>query len=175
MFRFALLALSSLLLVGCGGPISDLSSDDAASSGPAANTAAGPTASPPAADADLRELFDQLKVALEKRDWETLRKLHWSGMSVTADDLRESYESKLDRLGGVGTISAFHFVPMNAQTYEQYIDEDELPGPVELLTGDVEFEIPGPNGPEPTILVWAYTCKEEGQTKIFGYVELSLE
>lgn len=96
-------------------------------------------------------------------------------MSVTADDLRESYESKLDRLGGVGTISHFEFQPMNAQTYEQFIDEEDLPGPAELLTGDVEFEIPGPNGPEPVILVWVYTCKEEGQAKIFGYIEMSLE
>lgn len=94
-------------------------------------------------------------------------------MEETPQSLQGLYESKLEKLGGVGAIPEIDFQPLNAQTYQQYMDEEELPGPLQLLTGSVEFEVPGDS--QRTILVWAYTCKEDDTPKIFGYIEVSLE
>ena len=162
MLRCASLVLLLLLGIGCAEPIDRTDSGDTASTGGNA-------------DDVMRGLLDQLQEALKDRDWEAVRKLHWSGMPETAQDLQEAYESKIDRLDGVGRIATLDFQPMNEETYLQYMDEDELPGPVELLTGRLEFEIPGESSPQPSILVWAYLCQEEDAAKIFGYIDLSLE
>lgn len=174
MLRWMCLVLVGLLAFGCAEPVERFETSDGRSSREVPQRARRSLGGK-LSDGDVRGLLDQMRVALEKRDWETLRKLHWSGMSTTAEDLREIYEEKLDRLGGVGSIVSLDLQPMNAETYQNYMDEEELPGPVELLTGSVEFEIPGQDGTSPVILIWAYTCKEEGLAKIFGYVDISLE
>ncbi len=172
MLRLMLLILPLLVLFGCGEPLTPTDTSDGGSSGPAAETTASKPNEASTKD-EVRGLLDQFKVALEKRDWEGLHKLHWSGMQQTPQSLQELYESKLEKLGGVGAIPEIDFQPLNAQTYQQYMDEEELPGPLQLLTGSVEFEVPGDT--QRTILVWAYTCKEDDTPKIFGYIEVSLE
>lgn len=173
MLRFLCWVLPMLLCVGCVEPIERAETSDTGDASSVGGTSSSPSGIA-AADGDIRGLLDQLKAALEKRDWQAVRKLHWSGMKETSDDLKQAYEGKLDRLGEVGEIASRDFQPMNEETYQKYMDKEELPGPVELLTGSIEFEIPSQSG-QPVILVWIYTCKEEGVAKIFGYIDLSLE
>ena len=126
-------------------------------------------------DANTRQLLDDLLVSLQEKDWNSLQELHWDGGEWTADKLRETYEPMLDRIGGAKNIfDKIEYLPMTADNYLDYIDEEELPGPSELMQGRMELNIVGAEK-EKFIRVWAYLAKVDGKSKIFGYIDLGLE
>ncbi len=156
MLRFTIAWLVCMVVSGCTGATQEINE-------------------PSKLAADAKELSGELESCLNDKEWDALRELHWSESKVTSDALREIYEPKLKRLHGQIAVSErIHYQTMNSSNFEQFADEEDLPGPAELLRGRIEFSLLGNENTNDNdgIHLYAYLCEENGETKIFGYIEL---
>ena len=125
-------------------------------------------------DAQTRKLLDEFLDSLIQKDWATLHSLHWSGADHTTESLRNTFEPMLARIGLPNSIvDQLEFLKMTADDYENYLDEDELPGPSDLLWGRIEFNVAG-SDPNNFILVYAYLCEIDDAIKIFEYIDYAV-
>ena len=157
MFRFAIALFTCVALSGCTGVPQSTSSSTKL-------------------NADTKELFDNLIVCLEQKDWESIRALHWSDSKITSATLREIYEQKLERLQGKIslTLDSIDYQRMDSENFDTYVDREELPGSPDILSGRIELELIGDKNTNDNdgIRIFAFLCKEQGKTRIFGYIEL---
>ncbi|MCA9028456.1 MAG: hypothetical protein KDA86_24815 [Planctomycetaceae bacterium] len=117
---------------------------------------------------------ERVKEALAEKDWEKLDQLHWSGSPHTPESLRESYLPLLAPIEEIEVVNVGSHNAYDLNTFDSYIDEEEIPGPKELLRGDVEFFVGSTDVPD-SLLIWVFLCEEDQELKVFDYIELSLE
>lgn len=123
-------------------------------------------------DSQTQQLLDSILTDLKTSDWESLRQRHWSEMQLTADALRELFEPMVVKMGSpTAIVEDLDYTPMTKANYENYMDPDELPGPAELLKGEIEFTIQNEDGSR-AIVIWAHLCEVDGKTLIFDYIEV---
>lgn len=160
-------SLSPLLLVcvfGCGQP------DE-----PPGNPYDADGGAPSAEGTDsVNGLCERVKQALAEQDWEKLDQLHWSGSPHTPETLSESYSPLLAPIEKIEVVNVGSHNAYDGTDFNSYIDEEEIPGPKELLRGDLEFFV-GSADVTDSILIWRFLCEEDQQLKIFDYIELSRE
>ncbi|MEZ6048136.1 MAG: hypothetical protein R3C11_21680 [Planctomycetaceae bacterium] len=92
-------------------------------------------------DAAVDRFIEELQSQLEKRDWQAVRNLHWSGMEITKESLQEQLEPLLEKVGPTSGYTVTMHNKYDKETYQNYIDREEIPGPPELLRGSIEFSI----------------------------------
>ena len=128
------------------------------------------------APAEVEALCNEFKTALADKDWEKVKALHWSGYEETQEELQKLFEPMLAKIGEVKDVQLEIYDEMDKNNYREYWEKDEIPGPVDLLVGEIEFYVDGPYGEEgPYIYLDAFLAKEEGELKIMGYYERSFE
>ncbi|MCA9108979.1 MAG: hypothetical protein KDA52_03440 [Planctomycetaceae bacterium] len=122
----------------------------------------------------VNALCDRVKDALAEKEWEKLDQLHWSGSPHTPESLQANYAPLLAKIAKVELVNVGSHNNYDATSFDTFIDEEEIPGPKELLRGDVEFFVGSTDVPD-SLLIWVFLCEEDQQLKIFDYIELSLE
>ncbi|MCA9041790.1 MAG: hypothetical protein KDA65_15660 [Planctomycetaceae bacterium] len=126
-------------------------------------------------DSVVEGFLQEFRTTLEKRNWEAFRKLHWSGSEQTAESLEQFFGPKLEKMGPASGCAVRRHLIYDQDSYEDYIDREEIPGPPELLRGSIEFSIQGTKESSPGLNIWAYLAEEDGQVKIFDYLEVWTE
>ena len=122
-------------------------------------------------DPELVELLDEFTSCMKTKNWEGLRGLHWSDSELTAETLKDWYTEPIEKIKPIGSFATTQYLSFDASNYEKYMDEEELPGPAELIAGSVEFNVISAES-NSYILVWVNLCREDGQLKIYDYIEI---
>jgi len=163
MWRALLTTFTLLAILGCDGAADGLLVESSDAEQPAE------------VPENVQTFLDDFQKAVAARDWEKLHSLHWSETKHTPEELEQTYSGLLEKVGEVSAAEYGHGNFYDQNSFEKYIDEEEIPGPKELLRGDVEFFL-SPGEPDARkILVWTYLCEEEGTIKVFDYIEVTLE
>ena len=122
-------------------------------------------------DPEIVALIEVFTKSMKARDWETLRDLHWSESELTAENLKDLFAQPIEKIKPVGSFATTQYLSFSASNYEKYMDDEELPGPADLIAGTVEFNVISAES-NSYILVWVYLCREDGKLKIYDYIEI---
>ena len=120
-------------------------------------------------------LADAYAKCLADADWVAFRDLHWSGGKETVETLEKSFAPLVEKIGKPTETEFKKHNKYDGTTFEKYIDEEEIPGPKDILRGEIEFAVKSDQPGKPMLHVWAFVCEEDGQLKIFDYLEVWME
>ncbi|MEZ6095227.1 MAG: hypothetical protein R3C03_13520 [Pirellulaceae bacterium] len=155
-----LLVVLPLFFIGCSKPGSN-----------GANTSASASGSP-AGKAELKKLTDAYLESLAARDWEKLSSLHWSGGEFTADYMEQNFGPMLDKTKGtMSKVELYELKEYDKDTYSDYLDDEEVPGDIENLRGEVEFAVRSDDASDKEFYCWILLCEEDGMWKVLKYIE----
>lgn len=121
-----------------------------------------------------KQLADQFGKYLSNQDWEQLEKLHWSGGKNDAKSLKERF-SFMDEFGKVKSVFVDSHLEYDKDSFSEHIEEKALPGPTELLKGEIEFYIESEDLDVDTLVIFAFLCEEDNKLKIFDYIHVVLD
>jgi hypothetical protein len=121
-----------------------------------------------------KQLAEQFGKHLSNQDWEQLEKLHWTGGKNDAQSLKERF-SFMDEFGKVKSVFVDSHLEYDKDSYSEHIDGKSLPGPAELLKGEIEFYIESEDLDVDTLVIFAFLCEEENKLKIFDYIHVVLD